>query len=68
VNNETEAVIESPPGWWWLRPPILTSWEAEIGRIEFSAAWANSLQDPISKKRKKERKKNPEMKFSSKLQ
>jgi hypothetical protein len=35
-------------GHWWLTPLILTVWEADIGRMQFKAIWANSLHDPIS--------------------
>jgi hypothetical protein len=34
----------------WLTPVILTTWEAEIRRIDSRPAQANSSQDPITKK------------------
>jgi 2,3-bisphosphoglycerate-independent phosphoglycerate mutase len=30
-------------------PAVLANWEAEVGRISLPPAWANKLQDPISK-------------------
>jgi hypothetical protein len=35
---------------WWLTPVILATQEAEIGTVVSNPAWANSSQDPISKK------------------
>jgi hypothetical protein len=43
--------LNAPARHWWLTLVILAGWEAEIGEDQISRlAWANRLQDRISKK------------------